>query len=82
MADLPVQSWGIVGYRHFNNWTKFCDALTPLVEAHGMPRTVVSGGATGTDTMAKRWAQERGIKMVEHLPAEYTGAALLGATRS
>jgi hypothetical protein len=32
------------------------------------PDVIISGGAIGADTLAKRYANERNIPMVEHLP--------------
>jgi hypothetical protein len=33
-----------------------------------IPDAIVSGGAKGADSYAKTFAEERGIKLIEHLP--------------
>ena len=71
------QSWGVVGYREFKDREAFDQALVGVAKIHGLPSRVVSGGASGADTMAREWAAERGIPFVEHLPERYTPAALL-----
>lgn len=40
-----------------------------------MPTRVISGGATGADTLARQWAEENLIPMREHLPESKTAAA-------
>jgi len=71
------QSWGIVGYRYFTDRERFDRELSILVWERGFPARVVSGGATGADTLAREWATANGIEFVEHPPASGTSRSLL-----
>ena len=53
-----VKRWGIVGSREFRNW----DQLNKTLERHikGPEDEIVSGGAIGVDSMAQRYAKEKG----------------------
>ncbi len=53
----------IVGYRKFTNWTIFKDALKDFIIRYGIPKLVISGGATGADAMAEKWAKRHSIPM-------------------
>ncbi|KKN70938.1 hypothetical protein LCGC14_0425400 [marine sediment metagenome] len=59
----------IVGSRTFpdysllNKW-----AYIYLTAGHGPDVAIISGGAKGADTMAKRFAEERGYEYFEFLP--------------
>ena len=75
--ERPRESWGIVGYRFFTDRGRFDRELTSIVEARGQPARVVSGGATGADTLARTWAAAREIAFVEHLPASNRSRDLL-----
>jgi hypothetical protein len=82
LSDSPtdpdqVQSWGIVGYRNFTDRERFDRELSAIVASRGLPRRVVSGGATGADTLAAAWAREKGIDFIEHLPKSNTAYNLL-----
>lgn len=55
---------GIVGCRHFQDYAVFCDMMKHLMSKHLGGREiarVISGGATGVDRLAERWAEESGI---------------------
>jgi hypothetical protein len=68
-ADVWKTVWGVVGYRHFTDYPRFAAELKKIAEELGsLPTCVVSGGATGTDSMAARWARENKILLIEHLP--------------
>ena len=59
----------IVGSRDFNDWKTFCKFVQQALEKWGeTPQKIVSGGARGADTLAKKWAGERGIPIEEHFP--------------
>jgi len=58
-----MKTWGVVGSRSFNDYS-----LLKIVLDNNRPDIIVSGGASGTDSMARRYAQENSIKLVEHLP--------------
>lgn len=63
-------SWGIVGCRHFCDYAEFCKHMDTVVEKHGMPDQVVSGGARGADSLAQRWAKEKDLSFVCFPPKE------------
>ena len=58
---------GIVGYRHFNDMSLFSEKISAL----GTITEIVSGGCVGTDTLAKIYADKRGIKMTVFMPKGY-----------
>ena len=45
----------IVGSRNFNNVDKFNLAIIDFINKYGMPSCIVSGGATGADTLGENW---------------------------
>lgn len=53
----------IIGSRSFNDYKLMC------IEADRLkPDTIISGGAAGADTLAKRYAKERNLPIIEHVP--------------
>ncbi len=64
----------IVGGRDFTNYTHFCEQLLALHSTYGWAwDAIVSGGAGGTDTMARRFARSRGYALKEWKPDYSTG---------
>lgn len=63
---------GIVGSRNFTNEFKFKTLLQSALKEEGIEWTmiseVVSGGAIGTDRMARNWARAHDYKITEFLP--------------
>lgn len=59
----------IVGGRDFSDYQKMCDSLADI---EGKVAMVISGGrrpdGKGADTLAIRWAEERGKTWIEFLP--------------
>jgi hypothetical protein len=51
----------IVGSRGFTDYVKFCNVLNTIQKTHDIEE-VVSGGATGADSLAARWSKENNIK--------------------
>lgn len=60
---------GIVGSREWENWANFYFIIEEINKQLNITE-VHSGGAKGTDGMAKRWAIQKGIKYVEW-PADW-----------
>ena len=58
---------GIVGTRKFDNYTKFKELVIPVLNEYTFD-TIVSGGALGIDSLAKKLARELNINLVEFLP--------------
>lgn len=57
----------IVGSRSIGpeHYQLLCDAVAGLDE---VPEVIVSGGARGADTLARQYAAQQEIPMIEHLP--------------
>lgn len=52
----------IAGLRDFNDYELFKDKLERMIQDNGIEVTeIVSGGASGVDTMAERYGNEKGI---------------------
>lgn len=51
----------IVGYRKFTDWALFKNTMEEFIVRYGIPTMVVSGGATGADAMAEKWAKGHAI---------------------
>lgn len=58
----------IVGYRKFNDWNKFKEHIDEYVLKFGMPELIVSGGASGADSLAERWAKIHKIPTLIMVP--------------
>jgi hypothetical protein len=56
----------VCGGRDFDNWSLFQSVMGDL---RGV-ECVIEGGATGADTMARNWAEARGIPVME-FPANW-----------
>jgi len=54
----------ITGNKEFNNYTLFCSTLDRISDISEL----ISGGAVGTDSKAKRYAEERNIDFLEFPP--------------
>jgi hypothetical protein len=55
----------IVGYRNFNDYTKFVKHVDEYIKAINKPiDCIISGGCRGADTLAEKFASERKIKMM------------------
>jgi hypothetical protein len=50
----------IVGSRHFDNYEMFCELIEDLNKLYEF-EYIVSGGATGADSLAERYAREHAI---------------------
>lgn len=58
----------VVGGRTYTDWNDFCARMDVYIKEFGIPHTIVSGGAAGADTMAKRWADERFLRTLTYNP--------------
>ena len=58
----------IVGSRNFNNYDLMTQKLKEMLEGWDEIEEIVSGGASGIDTLAKRYANEIGVPIKEFLP--------------
>jgi hypothetical protein len=57
----------VVGSRGFSDYALLKEKLDYFAESNSVS-CVVSGGAKGADSLAARWATERGIQLLEFLP--------------
>ena len=55
----------IVGNRDFTNYKQLCEYLDEICERGD---TIVSGGAVGADSLAQRYARERGLSILVIYP--------------
>lgn len=62
-----MRALGIVGYRDFLDYTLFTIFVEKVVNVKTID-AIISGGARGADALAKRYAKENNIKLVEYLP--------------
>jgi hypothetical protein len=51
----------IVGSRNFSDVNIFTNVLNEIISMEGKPKTIVSGGAIGADSLAYNWAKENNI---------------------
>ncbi len=58
---------GVVGGRTFNDYGKLKTMLDVLLDGFGVT-TIVSGGAEGTDSLGEKYADERELKKIIHIP--------------
>ena len=59
---------GIVGSRTFENYTFMKSFVDKWIKDNGKIIKIVSGGASGADSLARKYAIENNIPLVEHLP--------------
>lgn len=57
----------IVGSRGYNGWDKFSKILNIIIKKYNI-KTIVSGGAKGADSLARRYAKTYNIELIEYLP--------------
>ncbi len=60
---LRTMKFAILGTRTFNDYELMKRSLADLTGVE----LVISGGAPGADTLAKRWANENGIEFIEFI---------------
>lgn len=53
--------WAITGSRSYDNKDKLFAALDMALQILGKPKYLVSGGASGADSLAETWAQSKQI---------------------
>ena len=64
----------IIGTRTYDNYTQLCEIISNLEHK---PSEIISGGATGADALAERYAKDNDLPLTIHLPnwKEYGKAA-------
>ena len=58
----------IVGSRYYDNYEEFVKIVKKWKTEFGDISEIVSGGASGVDSLAARYAKENNIKLTEYLP--------------
>lgn len=60
---------GLVGARTMTDYALFSSFVNNYVGKVGaLPSKVVSGGARGADSLARQWAKEKDVPLVEFIP--------------
>ncbi len=64
LPEIPLTDWylAVVGSRNFYDYDLLKQILAEWVDHWGTPTAIVTGEASGADTLARRWARENGIK--------------------
>ena len=62
--ELPTVKLGIVGSRNFKDANKFEEHLKLWIQENKVPDFIISGGASGADTLAEKYAQRENIPLV------------------
>ena len=64
--------FGIVGYRYFTNYSLFQQHLQKIQKIYPLEKwtAIISGGASGVDTLAKKYANQNNIDFIEY-PANW-----------
>lgn len=60
----------IVGDRNYTDYKKFTKQVDKFIEKHGTPSIIISGGASGVDTLAEKYAKKHKIP-TRIFPAEW-----------
>ena len=71
----PVFYLLIAGSRNYNDYSEFCSVTDYILEdarKNGYRIVIVSGGAKGADTLARKYARENHLKLME-FPADWDG---------
>jgi hypothetical protein len=59
----------VCGGRDFQNYESVCEELDAINHSHGID-LIIEGGARGADLLAKKWAQWKGVALLE-IPADW-----------
>lgn len=59
---------GIVGGRDFKDYDLLKNTMEEYIKSNTFPKAIVSGGATGADTLAENFASEIGVEMIVYRP--------------
>ncbi len=70
VGSLPKSvNLAIVGSRSFTNYDAFKSELEKVLASKNLnPAKIISGGAAGVDSLAKRWADDNSIPVLEIKP--------------
>ncbi|NDA64694.1 MAG: DUF2493 domain-containing protein [Chitinophagia bacterium] len=68
MSEIIHRTFAIVGSRSFFNRAVFDNVLIEIISFEGIPNKIVSGGASGTDSLAYSWAEENNIEILVFRP--------------
>lgn len=60
---------GVIGSRGYTNYEDMCRYMNDTIAANSWEVIkIVSGGAKGADSLARRYAKEHNIELVEYIP--------------
>ena len=81
-AVSVVSVVAIVGSRNYHNYDNLKQYVDQWIKVNGPIKTIVSGGAKGVDTLARRYATEHNINLVEFYPDWSTYGEAAGMIRN
>jgi len=67
----PAIHLAVIGWRNMKNEEYFNSILDDYISANGTPTTIISGGQTGADTLARKYANANDITFIEHSHKTY-----------
>ena len=81
--DQPTIKLGIIGTRTYRNYDQLCEYIDNKFPP-GSISTIVSGGASGADALAERYARDRKLEKIIHKPEwnKYPNKYIAARTRN
>lgn len=69
--SLDGETWLICGGRDFIDEVAFDLVMQGLIIQFGAPKRIVQGGASGADTLGRKWAYSHNIKQIVTYKADW-----------
>lgn len=68
VMSIGINTVGIVGCRKFKDYDIFKEKIQEWIIENGQINKIISGGASGVDSLAEQYATEFDIELVIHKP--------------